>query len=52
MKGKLPTAGEQHQRLLNERTKTKMLIRVMIDERENGTETLRLFPIDICAPVV
>jgi hypothetical protein len=52
MKGKLPTAGEQHQRLLNERTKTKMLIRVMIDERENETETLMLFPIDICAPVV
>jgi hypothetical protein len=29
-----------------------MLIRVMIDERENETETLMLFPIDICAPVV
>ena len=29
-----------------------MLIRVMIDERENETETLMLFPIGICAPVV
>jgi hypothetical protein len=29
-----------------------MLIRVMIDERENETETLMLFPVGICAPVV
>jgi hypothetical protein len=29
-----------------------MLIRVMIDERENETETLMLFPIGICTPVV
>jgi hypothetical protein len=29
-----------------------MLIRVMIDEPEKETETLMLFPIGICAPVV
>jgi len=29
-----------------------MLIRVMIDERENETETLMLFPIGICTSVV
>jgi hypothetical protein len=39
--------------LLNERSKTeKMLIRLMIDERKNETETLMLSPIDVCTPVV
>jgi hypothetical protein len=52
MKGKLPTAANSIKRLLNERSKPKMLIRVMSDERENETETLMLFPTGICPPVV